>query len=78
VAACDTFIVFADEGVRGQGQGGRHTELGFARALGKKLIGVGEPEQLFHAWPQMVWVLDVGELLQYAEDCQYLAWLQRS
>lgn len=78
VAACDTFMVFADEGVRRQGQGGRHTELGIARALGKTIVAVGEPEQVFHYLPGIVWVQDVAALVQYAEDCQYLAWMEQS
>ena len=77
VADCNLFVAFSDETIHGKGKGGRHTELGIAKALGKKIVGVGEPAQVFHYLPEIVWVADVGAMLQYTEDCQYLAWLEK-
>ena len=77
VADCDLFVAFSDPPIWGKGQGARHTELGLALAVGMKIVGVGEPEQLFHFCPEIVWVADVEDLLQYTEDCQYLAWLEK-
>lgn len=46
VAAADCLIAFTEEpGV--SGRGGRHVELGFALALGKRVIVVGRRENLF-------------------------------
>jgi len=77
VADCDVFVAFADADVFRKGQGGRHTEFGLARALGKKIVIVGEPEQVFHHLPGIKYVKTVADLLQYVEDVEYLAWLER-
>lgn len=48
VEACDTLIMFTG-GVRG----GRHTEFGYALALGRSLVIIGEREHVFHALPHV-------------------------
>jgi hypothetical protein len=60
VAAADTFITVA---AFGAGKGGRHVELGYALALGKRVILVGRVEHVFHALPEVEWFDDWAGLV---------------
>lgn len=60
VERADTLICFADKTHRG---GGRHIELGYALALGKKLFVVGASETLFHELLQVHVVKNFDEIL---------------
>lgn len=46
---CDIFVAFSERPESSlQGRGGRQVELGFALALGKRVLLVGPPEHVFH------------------------------
>lgn len=46
IRRADAFVLFSEQGR--PGGGGRHVEFGVAVGLGKRVILVGEPENLFH------------------------------
>jgi hypothetical protein len=51
IGACDVFVFFAENPLIGTPRGGRHTEFGIALSLGKKIVVIGEPENIFHYLP---------------------------
>lgn len=61
VIACNVFVHFNIPG--SLGRGGRHIELGFALALGKKIVLVGARENVFHYLPCIIHRLSEGEAL---------------
>lgn len=48
VGRCDVFVVINPEAFRKTGTGGRHVEFGYALALRKPVVIVGEQTNLFH------------------------------
>jgi nucleoside 2-deoxyribosyltransferase len=50
---CDTLVFFAEPQESQPPRGGRHVEFGIALALGKRIIVIGEAENLFHYWPKV-------------------------
>ena len=48
VAAADWLVALNPPGYENKGTGGRHTELGYALALGKPVALVGERSNIFH------------------------------
>jgi hypothetical protein len=64
VSRADTVIQFTDpRGTLATG-GGRHTEFGLGYAWGKRMILVGEREQIFHNLPGVEQVNDLFSLRQ--------------
>jgi hypothetical protein len=53
VQAADVCIAFTESPGGAQGRGGRHTELGIAIALGRRIILVGPREHVFHCLPDI-------------------------
>lgn len=51
VAAADVVLSFTEAHGSENAGGGRHTEFGMGVALGKRMIIVGEQEQIFHHLP---------------------------
>jgi hypothetical protein len=51
ISACDVFVFFAEPFDKQPNRGGRHVEFGIAAALGKKIVVIGEPENVFHYLP---------------------------
>ena len=51
VERCEAIILYNPRSVHGSGSGGRHVEFGYAAALGRKLILIGWPENIFHWLP---------------------------
>lgn len=52
VRRSDILVLFAEsENVGERGGGGRHVEFGIAYALGKRIIVVGDRENVFHSLP---------------------------
>jgi nucleoside 2-deoxyribosyltransferase len=47
----DVMIFFAENQFAQPPRGGRHVEFGMALAMGKRIIVVGEPENVFHHLP---------------------------
>lgn len=50
VLAADVFVAFT-EPARNDGRGGRHVEFGIAVASGKRLVVIGEAENVFYMLP---------------------------
>ena len=48
VAAADVLFVINPEGWENSGTGGRHVELGYALALGKRIVLLGARSNIFH------------------------------
>jgi nucleoside 2-deoxyribosyltransferase len=48
VRACDLLIALNPRDYEHAGTGGRHVELGYALALGKRVLLVGERSNIFH------------------------------
>jgi hypothetical protein len=53
VRSADVCIAFTESPGEAQGRGGRHTELGIAIALGRRIILVGPREHVFHCLPEI-------------------------
>lgn len=64
VVRADMTLVFTDEYGSSQTGGGRHTELGIAYALKKRVWIVGDREQVFHSLPGVVQFYDVQEVIR--------------
>ena len=56
VKRADLLVLFTAESVGTEGGGGRHVETGFALALNKPVLVVGEPENVFHRMGRSVFV----------------------
>lgn len=64
VDACDTLVSFTQPfGSMNKG-GGRHAEFGYALARGKRLVLIGERENVFHHMPSVEVYATVAEWLQ--------------
>ncbi len=54
LAAADWVVCFSEKpGTQGGGRGGRHVEMGYALAIGKRVILIGPKENLFSLLPQV-------------------------
>lgn len=51
IGACDIFVFFSEPQDNQPPRGGRHVEFGMAIALGKEIVVIGEPENIFHYLP---------------------------
>jgi nucleoside 2-deoxyribosyltransferase len=51
IGACDEFVFFAEPQENQPPRGGRHVEFGMAIALGKPIVVIGQPENIFHYLP---------------------------
>ena len=47
----EALVLWNPQRFHGQGRGGRHVELGYALALGKRVLIVGDRENVFHSHP---------------------------
>lgn len=54
IRACDTFVFFAESPLIGTPRGGRHVEFGMALAYGKRVVVIGDHENIFHFLPQII------------------------
>lgn len=69
VLRADTLIFFSDtpmtmDDLKYQSKGGRHTELGISIATGKRIILVGERENVFHHLPNVEVVADTESAIR--------------
>lgn len=48
ITDADTIVFFAEDPHVGVPRGGRHVEFGYAYAAGKRMVVIGEPENIFH------------------------------
>ena len=68
IKACDLFVFFADS-VAKTTRGGKHFEAGYASGLGKRIVVVGPPENIFHYLPGVIHYASLGDFLD-AEGIQ--------
>ncbi len=66
VRDCDVLVSITGDT---ESHGGRHSELGIALALGKRIIIVGPKEQVFHHHPHVEEVSGTSDVLESLE-CQ--------
>ena len=53
IEACDVLVLFAEDPLQGYPRGGRHVEFGYALALGKVIVVIGQRENIFHTLPEI-------------------------
>ena len=63
IRACDIFVFFGDA-VAKTTRGGKHFEAGYASGLGKRIVVVGPPENIFHYLDGIVHYSDVDSFLE--------------
>ena len=63
IESCDIFVFFGDV-VAKTTRGGKHFEAGYASGLGKRIVVVGPPENIFHYLPGIVHYLDIDQFLE--------------
>lgn len=51
VMDCNTFVLFSHKPEDGYGKGGSHVEFGIAWTMGKRIMIVGDYENIFHWLP---------------------------
>lgn len=66
--AADALVAWNPRWVHRSGRGGRHVELGYALAIGKPVILVGERENVFHWLDAVAWVPVPDALPQAIRD----------
>jgi len=71
IKACDLFVFFADATPKTT-RGGKHFEAGYASGLGKRIVVIGQPENIFHYLPGVVHYASLGDFLD-AEGIQNAA-----
>jgi nucleoside 2-deoxyribosyltransferase len=67
IEAADVLILFTVDPILPTKRGGRHVELGYALALGKKIIICGPRENIFHHLPEVMQFNVFGDILFYLE-----------
>lgn len=68
IARADYFVMLAGESDKTQGKpssGGKHVELGIAIANGKRILLVGEPENIFQTVDGVRWFRDLDAIGHY-------------
>ena len=58
---CDMLVCFTGDNLT---HGGRHTELGAALALGKRVVIIGKEESVFHYHPYVIAYKTIEEFLK--------------
>jgi nucleoside 2-deoxyribosyltransferase len=71
IQACDIVIMRSDPSFFRSGRGGRHVELGLAIAWGKRIVLVGERENVFHWLPQIDLVHSIASAISILTDEQW-------
>lgn len=59
ISAADVVMFYCEPQDKQPPRGGRHVEFGIAHALGKTIVTVGEPENVFHYLPGVLSAPDV-------------------
>jgi nucleoside 2-deoxyribosyltransferase len=65
VDRADTFLFFSEDSLVGVPRGGRHVEMGFALAKGKRIIVIGDPENIFHYLPGIIHYPTLDSFLEW-------------
>jgi len=63
----DTIVFFSEDPLVGTPRGGRHVEFGYALAKGKRIVVIGNPENIFHFLPQIVHYSTLQHFLEAEE-----------
>lgn len=71
ITRADTLVLFAEP--EGDGGGGRHVEFGIALSLGKRVIVVGQVENLFQRLPEVELVSTWKDVLKLITASSHLA-----
>lgn len=70
VLAADVLVFLSEpEGSAGAGRGGRHVEFGVALGAGKKIIVVGQIENIFHRHPRVLVVMSQVDMDRALRSC---------
>lgn len=64
IVQSDTLLFFSENPLVGTPRGGRHVEFGYALSLGKRVVVIGGPENIFHYLPQVVHYSDLHGFLE--------------
>lgn len=67
VARADVLLAFNPDGWTDRGTGGRHVELGYALALGKPILLVGERSNIFHHLSTVKVVDDTEDITKHVK-----------
>lgn len=59
----DTMVFFSEDPTVGTPRGGRHFEMGYASGIGKRLIVIGGPENIFHYLPGVIHYASLGNFI---------------
>jgi hypothetical protein len=68
VLACEILIAFTEPSGNGGLRGGRHVEFGAALAWGKKIVVVGQRENIFYFHPRVQFFQTTEEMLASISD----------
>lgn len=63
----DTVLFFSEDPLVGTPRGGRHVEFGYAVAKGKRVVVIGQPENVFHYLPAIIMYQSVQQFLDSEE-----------
>lgn len=67
ITDADTIVFFSEDPKIGTPRGGRHVEFGYAYAAGKKMVVIGEPENIFHYLTDVYVYPTIREFIDAAE-----------
>lgn len=67
VEACDALVLFSEDPLQGYPRGGRHVELGYALALGKVIVVIGQRENIFHTLPEITVVQTSWDAIRFLQ-----------
>ena len=63
ILQADTMIFFSEDPTVGTPRGGRHFEMGYASGIGKRLVVIGGPENIFHYLPEVIHYASLGDFI---------------
>lgn len=67
VAAADLLLAFNPDGWGEKGTGGRHVEFGYALALGKPILLVGERTNIFHHLSNVTQIDELQDFIKHVQ-----------
>lgn len=64
IAKADTIVFFSEDPKIGTPRGGRHVEFGYAYAAGKRMVVIGQEENIFHYLSDVLVYSNIREFLE--------------
>ena len=64
IDAADVLALWNPKHHHGAGSGGRHVEVGYALARGKRVVLMGDRENVFHSHPNVIVIAGFAELAE--------------